>query len=96
MTIAGKSPADGLQEIERALEDLMRSEDTLENFKAGLAEILQTLGEVRNSVRALEIKLHRASSESLRSETVGRELNRTTKPLTPPNEKGPHHVDWKG
>ena len=93
MVKQGKSPSHELEEIESTLEDLLKSGDNLESFKSELGAAVKKLSQVRQSVKALEIDVYREKCALQSSESVGRELHRTTKPLPAPGEKGPHHID---
>jgi hypothetical protein len=91
-----KSASEKAKEIRLGLVAAVKHADSLESMKAITAEMASNLKSLIGDIQSLESALHRALERAATGESWERELERTTtKPLPPPGQKGPHHIDWR-
>ena len=90
---AVKLPAQQLQEIRLSLEEMINSDDSIDSVKARLAKILKDIVALGVALAHLEAELRSITSQLSSGKLIERELNRTTKPLSPPGDPGRHHIE---
>jgi hypothetical protein len=79
--------------IRQTLEGLIKEGASVQSSQVRLSEIARNLRVLVTRIQQLERQASQAQSQASFEQSVERELNRTTKPLAPPDEKGPHHID---